>query len=87
MQRYFSYASEPLQEENGRRTGVMSVGIDVTYSVLARKKIEESEQYFRKLADSVPAILWLTDAYGMCTYLNKSWYDTTGQSPDSKRCT
>ncbi len=40
----------------------------------------ESEQYFRSMADHVPAILWVTNPAGDCTYLNRPWYDYTGQT-------
>lgn len=53
---------------------------DVTKESYARKKIEASEAYFRKLTDTVPAIIWITEPDGSCTYLNKNWYDYTGQS-------
>ena len=33
--------------------------------------------------DAAPAILWITDPTGSCTYLNKTWYATTGQSPSA----
>ncbi len=53
---------------------------DVTEQALARQKIEASEQYFRQLTDTVPAILWITEADGNCSYLNQQWYDYTGQT-------
>lgn len=37
---------------------------------------------FRSLADTAPAILWVTDASGYCTFLSRGWYDMTGQSED-----
>jgi PAS domain S-box-containing protein len=32
------------------------------------------------LADGSPAVLWMTDPTGYCTYLNDTWYKTTGQT-------
>lgn len=34
-------------------------------------------------ADAAPTILWITDPTGYCTYLNQTWYTTTGQSPSA----
>jgi PAS domain S-box-containing protein len=42
--------------------------------------LAESEQRFRNMAESSPVMMWITDADGQCTYLNKSWYDFTGQA-------
>lgn len=35
---------------------------------------------FRNMADTVPIMIWVTDAEGRCTYLNKQWYDFSGQT-------
>jgi PAS domain S-box-containing protein len=45
-------------------------------------KTKESEEYFRKLSDIVPTIIWITDPDGSCAYLNGRWYDYTGQTPE-----
>ena len=55
---------------------------DVTERRLADDKIRESESHFRKMTDTVPAIIWITDKSGYCTYLNKYWYDLTGQNEE-----
>lgn len=52
---------------------------DITAETKARKQIEASEQYFRSLTESVPSIIWITNALGYCTYLNSKWYEFTGQ--------
>lgn len=48
----------------------------------AQKALEESEAYFRSLVDTSPAMLWITDAQGSCTYLSKRWYEYTGRAPE-----
>ena len=40
----------------------------------------ESEQRFKRLADDIPVMVWLTDADAQATYLSKTWYDYTGQT-------
>ncbi len=42
--------------------------------------LAESEQRFRNMAENSPVMMWITDAEGQCTYLNRSWYDFTGQA-------
>ena len=52
---------------------------DVTEQVVARKKVEESESRFRNMADHAPVMLWVTDPSGACVYLNRQWFEYTGQ--------
>ncbi len=77
---YIDLAFQPRTDASGTVNGVLVVATDITGQVLARRKIEESEAYFRRLTDTVPAIIWITEPDGTCTYLNKNWYDYTGQS-------
>ena len=44
--------------------------------------LRASEKYFREIADASPAMLWVTDENHMCTFLSKSWYETTGQTKE-----
>ncbi|MDB5751952.1 MAG: luxQ 3 [Ramlibacter sp.] len=43
--------------------------------------LRESEQRFRNMADHAPVMMWVTDASGACTYLNRRWHEFTGQPP------
>ncbi|KAA2235925.1 PAS domain S-box protein [Salinarimonas soli] len=43
-------------------------------------ELRESEARFRNMADHAPVMMWVTDASGSCTYLNRGWYEFTGQS-------
>lgn len=42
--------------------------------------LRESEARFRNMADHAPVMMWVTDATGYCTYLNRRWYEMTGQT-------
>ncbi|NMO13535.1 PAS domain S-box protein [Pyxidicoccus fallax] len=44
------------------------------------ERLRESETLFRKLADSAPVMLWMTDARVSCVWHNRRWYDFTGQT-------
>ncbi len=41
-----------------------------------------SEQRFRHLADTAPAMLWVTELDGTCSYLSRGWQAYTGQSEE-----
>ncbi|HET9155704.1 MAG TPA: PAS domain S-box protein [Myxococcaceae bacterium] len=63
--------------------GVAIAWRDVTEQVVARKKVEESEARFRNMADHAPVMLWVTDPSGACVYLNRQWFEYTGQPRDA----
>jgi diguanylate cyclase (GGDEF)-like protein/PAS domain S-box-containing protein len=50
----------------------------------ARAALRESEERFRTLADSAPALIWTTDAEGSCEYLSEGWTRFTGERPGDR---
>ena len=46
-----------------------------------RARIEESEERFRVMADTVPCILFTCGAGGDCEFVNQRFYDFTGMPP------
>ncbi len=40
------------------------------------------ETHFRRMADVIPAMIWMTDANHLCSYLNRSWQQFTGQTEE-----
>lgn len=44
--------------------------------------LQEREEQFRTLADSVPQLAWMADADGQTIWFNQRWYDYTGTTPD-----
>ena len=46
---------------------------------VALSAARESEARFRNVADHAPIIMWVTDADGHCTYINRAWQVQTGQ--------
>ena len=47
-----------------------------------RETLEESERRFRKLSETMPAAIYLTDPDGRCTYVNDRWCAMAGLSPE-----
>ena len=45
--------------------------------------LRESEARFRLMADQAPVMIWVTEPDGSCTYLGRSWYEFTGQTPET----
>jgi PAS domain S-box-containing protein len=44
----------------------------------AEQAVRDSELRFRTMADTAPAMLWVTDSAGECTFLSRGWYEFTG---------
>jgi PAS domain S-box-containing protein len=49
---------------------------------LAQQALARSESRFLEFADTAPAMLWVTEADGSCSFLSRGWYAFTGQSQD-----
>ncbi|MBC7520509.1 MAG: PAS domain S-box protein [Sandarakinorhabdus sp.] len=81
-ERLLDFIYQPMVDEDGRVAGIFCQGIDVTDSARAARALAESEARFRMMTDDVPIIIWVTDAAGDCTYLNRRWYELTGQTPE-----
>jgi PAS domain S-box-containing protein len=73
--RYFNTIIDPMFDENGEIVGQLATSIEVTDQVMARKKIEESEERFRTMANEAPLFVWETDENLQTTYLNKAGLD------------
>jgi len=69
-----------IYDNRGELTRIVGSLIDTTKRKQAEAALVASEARFRTMADSAPAIIWLDDAAGRCTYVNKTWCDFTGRS-------
>lgn len=54
---YLNFVYTPFREGDGSISGLIAVAVDVTEQVMARKKIEESEQNFRSLVEQAPVAI------------------------------
>lgn len=53
--------------------------LNETQSAVQNEHTRQLEQLFCETADLAPAMLWITDPSGYCTYLSRGWYEFTGQ--------
>jgi len=75
---YVDFEYSPLLESNGNVSGIIATVNDVTEKVEARMKIEESQQKFRLLADSMAQHIWTADTEGNLNYYNQSVFNYSG---------
>jgi PAS domain S-box-containing protein len=53
---------------------------DITDVKRAEAALRESEMRFRAMADDAPVMIWASDETGACTFANRLWHETTGQT-------
>jgi PAS domain S-box-containing protein len=76
---FFDFIYQPIFDYNKNVSGVINVAIDVTDKVLARKKIEESEQKFEAAILAVEGVIWTNNANGEMNGEQLGWANLTGQ--------
>jgi len=68
----------PVKDSDGRRYGWAWQFHDITRRKKSEQKLQDSEEQFKKLADSMPQIVWTAQPDGYLDYYNKQWYQYTG---------
>src|SRR5215469_6029525 len=62
---------------------LVAVLIDQAHRV--ERSLRESEQRFRQMADTAPALIWMTGADGVCTFFNSGLLRFTGRSLEQQQ--
>ncbi|GAB4024920.1 CheR family methyltransferase [Spirosoma koreense] len=55
---------------------------DITEHRRAQQLLAEREAWFHQIADNAPTLIWVTDANGQFSFLNKAWLEFTGRGLD-----
>ena len=74
--------SEYLPQANpaGEVTGIVIIVSDVTEQKLTEKALRESEERFRRIANSAPAMMWVTRLDRTRDFVNDAYMEFTGLS-------
>ncbi|QAY75107.1 PAS domain S-box protein [Sphingosinicella sp. BN140058] len=81
-QTWFTFSYSPVRDESGAVAGMFCACTETTGRIVAERAVSESEMRFRNMADHAPVMMWVTDTDGYCSYLNRGWYEFTGQSAE-----
>ncbi len=72
-----------VRDQQGRIALAMVIFHDITAAKEAERALRESEERFRKLADSAPIGVFECDVQGYCTYANPYWRRLSGRLPEA----
>jgi PAS domain S-box-containing protein len=70
----------PQAGADGQVQGIVALINDVTESRAAERALRESEQRFRRIADSAPAMMWVTRLDRTRDFVNQAYVDFVGGS-------
>ncbi len=80
-QRWYYVQGAPLFDEKGNVSLVLITSTDITEQKNAEEKIKNSEERFRTLAQSLPQLVWVTNAQGIYEFVSERWKEYTGIEP------
>jgi PAS domain-containing protein len=69
-----------IYSNSGQLLQIYGINFDVTQRKEAELRVRDSEEMFRRLADSMPQIVWTAGPDGIIDYYNKRWYDYVGSA-------
>ena len=73
-------ASVTERDATGKALRMVGVRMDITERKRVEQELRESEQRFRMMANTAPALLWITDEQHQCTFISAEWRSFTGQT-------
>jgi PAS domain S-box-containing protein len=74
-----SISVSPIGGRSGKIIGVSTIARDISEIKKAEIQLRESEARFRRIADTMPQIVWTAEPHGRANFLNARWYEYTGQ--------
>ncbi len=71
-----------IREPDGVASGMLAVIRDVSSERRAAETLRTSERRFRALASHAPVGIFVTDAHGDCSFVNRTWCELAGMTPE-----
>ncbi|HEX5237358.1 MAG TPA: PAS domain S-box protein [Sphingomicrobium sp.] len=75
----------PWTSPDGSVPGMIMLVKDVTEQMIAERALKESEARFRRIANSAPAMMWVTRIDGSRDFVNDAYISFTGLEPEEAR--
>jgi PAS domain S-box-containing protein len=74
----------PIRDQAGKIIGEAAIARDISQHECYENGLPESENQFRFLADTAPALIWMSGKDKVCTYFNRHWLEFTGRSLEAQ---
>lgn len=75
---FANYNGSPIYDGNGKIALSFITIQDITEHRQAERAVQESEDRFRTLANSMPQLAWMARADGLLLWYNQRWHEYTG---------
>jgi len=76
-----SMSYSPIHDESGRLVGIAAIARDISDRKRVERALQESEERFRLMADTIQQLAWMARPDGHIFWYNRRWYEYTGASP------
>ncbi|MBD2109574.1 PAS domain S-box protein [Nodosilinea sp. FACHB-13] len=74
----YEHIFTPLSDPDGSVQAVVGSTRNITERQRTATALQESEERFRLMANTVPEVIWITDAAGRVEFVNQQWRNYTG---------
>jgi PAS domain S-box-containing protein len=78
--RWFLFWASPLCDESGKAVRWYGTNVDIEDRKCAEESARRSELSFRRIVETIPALVWCASPDGELTYVNQRILDYTGAS-------
>lgn len=83
--KYYNFILFPQRNLMNEINGIGIIATEVTTQAIINKNIKESEERFRTLTQTLPQLIWVTDAKGNAEFASSRWEEYTGIEPAGEK--
>ncbi len=80
--RWTRVRTAPLYNDEKKLVGHVGTVEDITAHKQSVQALQDSEQQFANLANSIPQLAWMAKGDGWIFWYNRQWYEYTGTTPE-----
>ena len=82
--RWIRWAVHPWRTTAGQIGGIIIFAEDITERKTSARQLRQSEAHFRQVAESLPQLIWATNAAGEFDFVSRQWVTYTGQADETR---